>query len=63
MGKLLSAETGRGGENWKNHLTRGPSTGLTQTFNGKVRKTMMKSDHWSNREFVVDLTGEFAGIM
>lgn len=29
----------------------------------RSRKTAMKSDHWSNKEFIVDLIGELAGVM
>ena len=29
----------------------------------RSRKTVMPSDHWSNKDFIVDLIGEFAGIM
>ena len=29
----------------------------------RSRKTVMKSDHWSNKEFIIDLIGKFTVII
>lgn len=39
------------------------SYGAVSRTRERSRKTTMKSDHWSNKEFIVDLIGELAGVM